>query len=72
MKLALLMLSICSLRAQVISIDCGSPTDTAFLGGTAYTDATIGGPRSTPCALDRASPTASLHHRGSIWSSCPL
>jgi len=31
-------------RCQVISIDCGSPTDTAFVGGTAYTDATIGSP----------------------------
>lgn len=32
-------------RCQVISIDCGSPTtDTAFLGGLAYTDASMGDP----------------------------
>jgi hypothetical protein len=31
-------------HCQVISIDCGSPTDTGFVGGTAYTDATIGSP----------------------------
>jgi len=44
-KLALLVLSLCSLRAQIISIDCGSPTtDTAFVGGFAYTDASLGGP----------------------------
>jgi hypothetical protein len=31
-------------HCQIISIDCGSHTDTAFLGGTGYIDASMGGP----------------------------
>jgi hypothetical protein len=31
-------------HCQTISIDCGSPTDQYFVGGTAYTDASMGGP----------------------------
>jgi hypothetical protein len=44
-KLALLVLSLCSLRAQVISIDCGSASDHQwFVGGSPYTDASMGNP----------------------------
>jgi len=31
-------------HCQIISIDCGSATDTAFLGGSPYADASMGGP----------------------------